>query len=161
VIAGASMPIFLENRFSTGAMIPAGIIAVLVSALLVGLIFRRVRFSRGSVTVLVGFMLTMLVGSIIQTGVVNIPAVLLLAISPMVLMIPMPDVSGFRQLVCRMVILVAVIGSSAGLTYYSGSGAAAAGESGESYMEYLNGSANQPAVQPGTQSEDLPIVDTP
>lgn len=115
VIAGASMPIFLENRFSIGAMIPAGVIAVLVSALLVGLIFRRVRFSRGGVTALVGFMLTMLVGSIVQTGAVNMPAVLLLAISPMVLMIPMPEVSGFKQLVCRLVMLFVVLGSSAGL----------------------------------------------
>jgi hypothetical protein len=119
VIAGATMPILLYNHFSIGAMIPAGIIAVLVSTLLVSLIFRDIRFARGGVTVLVGFMLTMLAGSIVQTGVENLPAVMLLAIAPMVTLVPMKGVSGIRQLVARLILLAVILGSSGGLMYMS------------------------------------------
>ena len=119
VIAGASMPILLFNHFSTGAMIPAGIIAVLVSALLTSLIFRDLRLSRGGVTVLVGLMLTMLTGSIIQTGVDNLPAVLLLALSPMVTVIPMKTPSGFRMLIARMILLGVILGSAGAMLYWS------------------------------------------
>ncbi len=153
VIAGASMPIFLQNYFSTGAGIPTGASAVFVSTLIVGLIFRDLRLSRGGVTVLVGFMLTMLVGSIIQTGVVNLPAALLLALSPMVMMVPRVGKSNWRLLGARLVMLGAVLGSSAGLIFMAGSHDADAGESGDSYMDYLNDSSNQP--------DDLPIVDSP
>ncbi len=120
IIAGASMPIFLQNHFSTGAMIPAGIIAVLVSTLIVGLIFRYLRLSGGGVTVLVGFMLTMLVGSMIQTGVVNLSAVLLLALSPMVLLVRGRSKSSFGLLMMRVVMLALVLGSSGGLMAYGG-----------------------------------------
>ncbi len=122
IIAGASMPIFLQNHFSTGAMIPAGIIAVLVSTLIVGLIFRDLRLSRGGVTVLVGFMLTMLTSSIIQTGAVNLPAVLLLALSPMVMLVPGRSRSSFGLLLMRVVLLVLVLGAAAGLMAYGGGG---------------------------------------
>lgn len=122
VIAGATMPILLYNHFSIGAMIPAGIIAVLASTLLVSLIFRDVRISRGGVTVLVGFMLTMLTGSIVQTGAENLPAVMLLALAPMVTLVPMRGVHGFRQLLARLILLVVILGSSGGLMYASHAG---------------------------------------
>ncbi|PCI08799.1 hypothetical protein COB72_07575 [bacterium] len=121
VIAGASMRILLQNHFSIGAMIPAGIIAVLVSTLITGLIFRDLRLSRGGVTVLVGLMLTMLTGSIIQTGVDNLVSVLLLALSPMVLVIPMKTLSGLRMLVARMILLVVILGSAGAMLYWAGS----------------------------------------
>ena len=116
---GASMPLYLFNHFSIGAMIPAGVIAVLVSAMLCGLIFRDLRFARGGVTVLVGVMLTMLTGSVIQTGVVSLPAVLLLAISPMVVLIPGGSESGVRRLLVRLVLLSAVLGAAGGMMYWS------------------------------------------
>lgn len=119
VIAGASMPILLANHFSTGAMIPTGIIAVLVSALLTSLIFRDLRLSRGGVTVLVGLMLTMLTGSIIQTGVDNLPAVLLLALSPMVTVVPLKTPSGFRMLVARLILLGVILGSAGAMLYWT------------------------------------------
>ena len=117
VIAGAAMPIFLFNSFSTGAMIPAGIIAVLVAAMLTSFVFRDLRIARGGVTVLVGFMLTMLTGSIIQTGATNLPAVLLVAASPMVTLVPLRSVSGLRRLLARLVLLAMVLGASGGLVY--------------------------------------------
>ncbi len=135
VIAGASMPIFLQNFFSTGAMIPAGIIAVLVSTLIVGLIFRDLRLARGGVTVLVGFVLTMLVGSIIQTGAVNLPAVLLVGLSPMVMVVGGKGMSGFGQLGARLVLLGMILGSSAVLMAYAGDGEAG-GDEVDPYAEY-------------------------
>ncbi len=138
IIAGASMPIFLQNHFSTGAMIPAGIIAVLVSTLIVGLIFRDLRLSRGGVSVLVGFMLTMLTGSIIQTGAVNLPAVLLLALSPMVMLVPGRSRSSFGLLLMRVVLLVLVLGAAGGLMAYGGGGDGDGGEV-DPYAEYEPG----------------------
>jgi len=121
VIAGASMPILLQNHFSIGAMIPAGIIAVLVSTLITGLIFRDLRLSRGGVTVLVGLMLTMLTGSIIQTGVDNLVSVLLLALSPMMLAVPMKGTAGVRKLAARLILLVVILGSAGAMLYWTGS----------------------------------------
>ena len=136
VIAGAMMPILLLNHFSIGAMVPAGIIAVLVSTLIASLIFRDIRLSRGGVTVLVGLMLAMLTGSVVQTGVENLPAVMLLAASPLVTLVPMKGVAGMRQLLARLILLAVVLGSSGGLMYASHS---ADGDEDEvdPYADYL------------------------
>ena len=134
VIAGGSMPILLANHFAIGAMIPAGIIAVLVSTLITSLIFRNLRLSRGGVTVLVGVMLTMLTGSIVQTGADNLPALLLLGVSPMVVAIPLKGVGGIKQLLIRLILLVVILGSSGGLMYWS---SAKAGDDQAGYDESI------------------------
>lgn len=146
VIAGASMPILLLNHFSTGAMIPAGIIAVLVSALITGTIFRNLHLSRGGVTVLVGLILTMLTGSIIQTGAEYLPALLLLGVSPMVSMIPMRTASGFRKLAVRLVLLVVILGSAGGLLQWSTTTGDAEGD--ESYVDDDYGYETESDVEP-------------
>lgn len=135
VIAGATMPILLQNHFSIGAMVPAGIIAVLVSAAMTSLIFRDLRLSRGGVTVLVGFMLTMLTGSIIQTGADHLSSVLLLALAPMVTMIPLKGLSGVRMLVVRLSLLALILGSSGAMLLWSIQSDEALGGT-DSYMEY-------------------------
>lgn len=140
VIAGASMPILLQNHFSIGAMIPAGIIAVLVSTMITGLIFRDLRLSRGGVTVLVGLMLMMLTGSIIQTGVDNLVSVLLLALSPMVLLVPIKGRSGkggagVRTLAARLILLVVILGSAGAMLYWTGSEGVPDGEV-DPYADY-------------------------
>lgn len=147
VIMGASMPIYLQNHFSIGAMIPAGIIAVLVSVGLCSLIFRDLRLSRGGVTVLVGVMLTMLTGSIIQTGAVNLPGVLLLAISPMVVLIPLRSESGFNRLFARLVVLALVLGSAGALLYWS-SQSEQGGEEYDPYADYEAEPTPEPTVEP-------------
>ena len=118
VIAGVAMPVLLKNSFSIGAMIPVGIIAVLISTLITSLIFRSICIARGGVTVLIGFLLTMLVGSIIQTGAVYLPSLLLLALAPMVLLIPLRTSSGIRLLLARIILLVIILGSSIGTMYW-------------------------------------------
>jgi hypothetical protein len=131
VIAGASMPILLHNHFSIGAMIPAGIIAVLVSTLFTGLIFRGLRLSRGGVTVLVGFMMTMLAGSIVQTGADYLTPVMLMGLAPIVTLIPMKTPSGVRRLIARLILLAVVLGSAGGVLYWSMS----ADQQGESEID--------------------------
>lgn len=121
VIAGVSMPVLFMNNFSIGAMIPVGIIAVLISTLITALIFRSLCIARGGVTVLIGFLLTMLVGSIIQTGAVYLPSLLLLALSPIIMLIPIRTKSGVRLLLVRMIILAIILGSSIGTMYWSSS----------------------------------------
>ena len=140
------MPILLLNHFSTGAMIPAGIIAVLVSALITGTIFRNLHLSRGGVTVLVGLILTMLTGSIIQTGAEFLPALLLLGVSPMVTMIPMRTASGFRKLAVRLVLLVVILGAAGGLLQWSTTTGDAEGD--ESYVDDDYGYETESEVEP-------------
>ncbi len=119
LIAGASMPIFLQNHFSIGAMVPAGIIAVLVSTAIVGLIFRSLRLSRGGITVLVGFMLTMLTGSIVQTGVDELSSIMLVAASPMVLVVSMRALSPIKQAIARVILLLIILGASGAMIGWS------------------------------------------
>ena len=119
VIAGVSMPVLLKNSFAIGAMIPVGIIAVLISTFITSLIFRSLCIARGGVTVLIGFLLTMLTGSIIQTGAVYLPSLLLLALAPIVTLIPIRTKSGLRLLLARMILLAIILGSSVGVIYWS------------------------------------------
>ncbi|MDF1809397.1 MAG: hypothetical protein P1U42_06845 [Phycisphaerales bacterium] len=121
VIAGGTMPILLLNHFSIGAMIPAGIIAVLVSTLITSLIFRNVRLSRGGVTVLVGFILTMISGSVVQTGADFLPSVILLAIAPVVACVPLKGHSGIWKLGIRLIMLIVILGAAGGLMQWSAS----------------------------------------
>lgn len=114
MIAGALMPIMKENYFAIGAMLPAGIIAVLVSACIVGLIFRSLSLARGGITVLVGFYMMMLTGSIVQAGTENLPSVLLVTILPLVVLVPLHTSSRVKRLLAR-VALVAVVGGVATL----------------------------------------------
>jgi len=135
VIIGASMPIFFFNHFSLGAQYPAGVIAVLVSTGVTGLVFEDLRFARGGNTVLVGMLMALLVGSIIQSGAANLPAAMLIGVAPMVLLVPLKSESGIRRLLARLIILAAVLGASGGLMYQSSS---AGGDDGgyESEMDF-------------------------
>lgn len=114
MIAGALMPVMKENNFAIGAMLPAGVISVLVSAVIVGLIFRSLTLARGGLTVLAGVFMMMLAGSIVQTGTDNLPSVLLIAILPLVVLIPLHTPSRLKRLLARFT-LVAVVGGVATL----------------------------------------------
>ena len=110
MIAGALMPIMKENYFAIGAMIPAGIIAVLVSACIVGLIFRSLSLARGGITVLAGFYMMMLTGSFVQAGTENLPSVLLVTILPLVVLVPLHTHSRLKRLLARVALVVVVGG---------------------------------------------------
>lgn len=136
IISAAAMPIFFKNSFSIGAQVPAGIIAVLVSTLIVSLIFKDLRFSRGGITVLVGFLMTMLVGSLIQTGAQYLPSLLLLAIAPLVTMIPLRSPSGLHRLIARVAILIVILGSSLATLHYATSDADQGTDQYDPYEQY-------------------------
>jgi hypothetical protein len=143
MIAGALMPVMKENNFAIGAMLPAGVISVLVSAVIVGLIFRSLTLSRGGLTVLAGVFMMMLAGSIVQTGTDNLPSVLLIAILPLVVLIPLHTPSRLKRLLARFA-LVAVVGGVATLFAFGpkldawpGNGGADAAED-QSLEDYYN-----------------------
>ncbi|MEX0876043.1 MAG: hypothetical protein WD114_01170 [Phycisphaerales bacterium] len=112
VIAAGMMPIFYFNNFAIGARMPAGIIAVLTSTLIVSLIFKDLRLSRGGITVLIGLPLTMLTGSFVQTGAAFPPSLVLVALAPCVVLLPMPASSPVRRLLARLILLVVILGSA-------------------------------------------------
>jgi hypothetical protein len=111
LIIGAMMPVLFANHFATGAMIPGGVIAVLSSTIIVGLIFRSLSIARGGITVLCGFVMMLLVGSFVQVGADNLPSVLLISILPLVTLIPLHTPSRIKRLMAR-VALVAIVGGT-------------------------------------------------
>lgn len=144
VILGATMPVLLENNFAMGAMYPAGPVSVLVSASLVGLVFRSFSLARGGVTMLVGFFMTMLAGVIVQAGVASLPSVLLASALPLVLLVPLHTPSRIKRLLAR-VALIAVVGGAAMATihasklpFWPGGDEAADDAGGGSAEDYYN-----------------------
>lgn len=111
LIIGAMMPVLFANHFATGAMIPGGIIAVLCSAIIVALIFRSFTLTQGGITVLAGFVMMLLTGSIVQAGAANLPSVLLITLLPLTTLIPLHTPSRIRRLIARVVLIVAVGGT--------------------------------------------------
>lgn len=118
LILGVTMPVLFENRFALGAMYPVGAVSVLVSAALVGLIFRSLSLARGGVTLLTGFFMTMLAGSIVQAGVGNLPSVMLVCALPLVLLVPLTTPSRIKRLLAR-VALIAFVGGAAMTTIHA------------------------------------------
>ncbi|MFG0245019.1 MAG: hypothetical protein ACF8MF_03090 [Phycisphaerales bacterium JB052] len=112
LILAATMPVLLANHFALGAMYPAGPISVLVAATLVGLIFRHLSLARGSITMLVGFFMTMLIGSLVQTGADNLPSILLAATLPLVTLIPTRTDSRTKRLLTRVVLIALIAGAA-------------------------------------------------
>lgn len=119
LIGAGMMPILYMNNFGIGAQLPAGIIAVMSAALLVSLVFKDFSLARGGVTVLVGFVLTLVTGSIIQTGALDLPSVLLVALAPGVLLIPLPVDSGMRRLLARLAVLMVIFGGAFASLHFS------------------------------------------
>lgn len=117
LILAAVMPVFLKNNYAQGGMFPAGLISVLTSTLIVGLIFRAFSLARGGITFIVGFILMMLTGTIVQAGVNTLPAVLLAATLPLVMLIPLSTPSGINRLLARAVLIAAVGGLAALLAF--------------------------------------------
>lgn len=115
LILGAAMPVFVQNNYAQGGMYTPGLISVLTSTLIVGLVFRSVSIARGGVTFVVGFVLMMLTGNIVQAGVNSLPSVLLAGSLALVMLIPMRDPSAARRLLARLA-LVALVGGAASLT---------------------------------------------
>lgn len=111
LIIAAMMPVLFVNNFGFGAMIPAGIIAVLSSATIVALIFRSFTLTRGGITVLSGFVMMLLTGSLVQTGADNLPSILLITILPLVVLIPLHTPSRIKRLIARVVLVAAVGGA--------------------------------------------------
>lgn len=118
LILAAVMPVFLKNNYAQGGMYPAGLISVLTSALIVGLIFRAFSLARGGITFIVGFLLMMLTGTIVQAGVITLPAVLLAASLPLIMLIPLRTPSGIKRLLTRAA-LIAIVGGLGALTALS------------------------------------------
>ncbi len=143
LVLAAVMPVFKENQFALGAMFPAGLISVLTSTLIVGLIFRSLSIARGGITFIVGFFLMLLTGSIVQSGVLNLPSVLLAASLPLVMLVPLRSHSGLRRLLVR-VVLIALVGASASLTIFAPN------------LSFWPGSSDSNEQQP---ADDASIVD--
>ena len=106
------MPILFATGWATGPMMLIGVIGVLVNVSIVGLIFQRVRVSRGGVSVLVGMLIALLVGSGIQNEPDSIPTLALLMLLPLAASVPGRD--RFASLLTRVgavVLLLGIVGA--------------------------------------------------
>ncbi len=107
VAFGGLMPIMYHMSIGIGSMMLIGVIAVLTNVTLVGLIFKRMRISRGSVSMLTGILIMMLIGAGIQAEPVSITALGAIALLPLVASIPKMDsiVGMLVRIACIGVIL--------------------------------------------------------
>ncbi|NQX95540.1 MAG: hypothetical protein HRT64_11600 [Erythrobacter sp.] len=142
MIMGAIMPVSLKNEFAIGSMLPAGIIAVMVSATIVGLVFSSFSIARGGISTLAGFVMMIFAGICVQAELTNLPSVLLAMLLPLVTTIPLVTESRIRRLIARA-ILIGVVGGSAALfafqpTQVFGDPAGEDGEQVESLDDYYN-----------------------
>lgn len=112
LIVIAAMPVFVLNNYASGGMFPAGVISVLTSAIIVGLIFRSFSIARGGVTFIVGFLLMMLTGTIVQAGPSSWPSVLIAASLPLIMLIPLHTPSGVKRVLVRLVFIAVVAGAA-------------------------------------------------
>lgn len=112
LIIAAMMPVLFANNYAAGAMVPGGMVAVLSSAAIVGLIFRSFSLTRGGITVLAGFTMMMLTGSLVQVGTDNLPSILLITILPLVTLIPLHTTSRIKRIIARVTLIAAVGGTA-------------------------------------------------
>lgn len=113
---GGLMPILFAIGWATGSMMLIGVIAVLVNVSIVGLVFKRVRLSRGGVSVLVGLLIALIVGSGIQNEPVSVPALALLALLPLAASIP--GNNRFCSLLTRAGAVVLLLGIVGGMVQW-------------------------------------------
>ncbi|MFK7883404.1 MAG: hypothetical protein AB8F26_04360 [Phycisphaerales bacterium] len=136
IAAGAMQPLFHLAGFSSGSMALAGLMAVLTSTLIVSVIARETRLSRGGVTVIVGLLIAGVLGAGVQSEPKSVPVLLLISGVPLVFAI---DAGGAkRTLLVRLLGIAAIAGSSAALLTFGGSAVDEPAESNP-YEQYYGG----------------------
>lgn len=110
IVLGVFMAVLKAHHFALGAMLPAGVIAVLVSAALVSAVFPALTLARGGHSVLVGLVMMLLTGAFVQVGTENLAGLLLLIPPALVLLVPLPDRSRANRLLTRGVMALAAGG---------------------------------------------------
>ena len=110
------MPILFATRWAVGSMMLIGVIAVLVNVSIVGLVFTRVRVSRGGVSVLVGILIALMVGSGIQNEPNAVPAIALLGLLPLVASVPGRD--GLGSFITRAGAVILLLGIVGGMVQW-------------------------------------------
>lgn len=123
ILLASVQPFIHFAGYSSGSLMLVGSLAVLTSALIVSVRFKRLDLGGGTATVIVGLVLLGLLGAGIQSEPKSIPALLLVAASPIALAIrfrgPLPT------LALRAAVIGAAIGGAMGLLTASGSEAPA------------------------------------
>jgi hypothetical protein len=97
ILMAAVQPFMHFAGYSSGSLMLVGPLAVLTSALLVGIRFKRLDLGGGTATLLVGLVLLGLLGAGIQSEPKSLPALLLVAASPVALAVrfrgPLPTLA--------------------------------------------------------------------
>jgi hypothetical protein len=123
ILAAGVQPFLHFAGFSTGSLALVGAVAVLTSAAIVAAVFKRVVLGGGTATVLVGLILIGLLGAGVQSEPKSVPALLLVAASPIALALrlrgPIPT------LALRAGVVGLLVGGAMGLLTASGSDAPA------------------------------------
>jgi hypothetical protein len=135
-VLAASGPVLFFNGYATGPIVLAGVMSVLGAALLVALVVKDVRLSRGGVTTLVGAALIVAIGASVHSEYRSLPAALLLvgAVSSGALVRRGGRVTGY--VLTRAAIALLMIGAAGALAYHAHSSAESG--SGDEYDPYAD-----------------------
>lgn len=131
-VLGGMMPSLFFNGYATGATVLPGVLAVLGPAAVVGLICKPVTLQRGSISVLMGLVLMMMIGASVHSELRSIPAAMLLVGAATTGILRMEGASKFRYVLVRAGIAAFLLGGAALLAHHEN----AALESGDSINEY-------------------------
>jgi len=118
LVLGGMMPTLFFNGNATGSTALPGLLAVLGPGAVVGLICKPMQLSRGAVTVLVGAVLVVMIGSSVHSELRSFPAAVLLLGAVCTGLLHFDGKSVFKYLLLRAGIAVLLLGGAAALSYH-------------------------------------------
>lgn len=118
LVLGGMMPTLFFNGYATGATVLPGVLAVLGPAAVVGLICKPMTLQRGSISVLMGVVLMMMIGASVHSELRSIPAVVLLVGAVTTGILRKEGESILKYILVRAGIAAVLLGGAALLAYH-------------------------------------------
>ncbi len=134
VLLAGVQPFLHLAGYSSGSLALVGALAVMTNAVIVGVIFRKFTIAPGAATVVVGLVLIGLLGAGIQSEPKSVPALVLIALSPIALTLRFRGL--IPTLILRTLVAGALIGAAMAAVTLSGANAPA---EDDPYADYYTG----------------------
>ncbi len=118
VVFGGMMPTVFFNGSATGSTVIPGVLAVLGPAAVVGLICKPLTLARGGITVLVGVVLVVMIGSSVHSELRSLPAMVLMIGAVGTGLLRFDGKSILKYVLVRVGIAAVLLGGAAALSYH-------------------------------------------
>ena len=138
LVLGGMMPTLFFNGYATGATVLPGILAVLGPAAVVGLICKPLTLKRGAISVLMGIVLIVFVGSSVHSELRSLPPAILLLGAVCTGILRFDGESVFRYIIVRAGIAAVLLGGAALLAHHEHAAVDGGDDTGEydPYADY-------------------------